>query len=540
VKLSVGFASVEIGGTIGVALEFVANHGFSIADGWVNGSIFVKASALFWSDSWNLVSGSIYSWTDPDGVQVPSAVPLVGYNNGTATNWSLASRYYAGTGYDAVVWDPNGSTGPAVSDIYPETEVTATVSPSGTVVFYTNDDLAEPVQQGLAVAGFSVSSASNALAGIPAPSDPGYEISGPVATTLPNGSAYVLWSALPQAETSDPTPLDLSTLDLHGAAYDPTSRTWGAVHQWTAGRIIQSYALDASDGAPRVVTLTSDSFLVGPTTPEYLAEFNLTSGALLSSSLVTGIASLVSLRAAAGTVLVRGADGIYSNLNLASGTNASLPNAGPSGGFLVSATYADSSDSTLILLYRGINDSDMVVYDSASGSSLGTLPLGTDAFEAEGVASGATVYAFVRTSTGILGWSEVGGVFTPLASIAELNVTSYGLAQIGGGILVYSLTSSGDASEPTVTLELAEVDAELPIPRFSSASGSVTSSSGAETALVLLAAGAGAVALLLGVVAVVSRRRPPARPPEGATGGPPASVVPGGPSPPSTPPGERP
>jgi hypothetical protein len=540
VKLSIGFASVEIGGTIEVALELVSNAGPSIADGWVNGSIFVKASALFWSDTWNLVNGTIYRWSDPDGPQLPGAAPTVGYNNGTGTTWSLAPRYYAGAGYDDVLWNPNVSSGPVVSDIYPETEVTAATSPTGTVLFYTDDELAEPVQQGLNVAGFSVDSESNALADVPSPSDSGFVISGPTATTLPNGDDYVLWSALPVAETSFASPVDLSTLALHGAAYDPGSRTWGPVQRWTSNGLVQSYVLGASSGAPRVVALVSNSFLVGSTTPEHLVEFNLTSGTELANSTVTGVASLVALRAAAGTVFARGTDGIYSSFALASGTNSSLPNLGPSGSYLVSATYVADSESDLVLLYRGVNGSQLVLYDTDTGSTLGMLALGADAFEAEGIGAGATLYVFVRTSAGILGWSELGGVFAPVATIPESNVTAYGLTQLGGGILVYLLSTSGNPSEPTVTLAAVELDADLPLPQFTGSSGSATSGVTIEAALIILVVAAGAVALLLGVVAIVSRRRPPAQPPEVAIASPAKPTTADGTAPPLYPPGAGP
>ena len=520
VKFSIGFASVELGGTISVALEFISNTGLSIADGWVNGSIFVKASALFWSDTWNLLSGTIYHWTDPPSgdASVMPDVALPGYDNGTNTTWVPQERYYATPGYDSNVWNSTSTEGTAVSDIYPNTEVTAVASSSGTYLFYSNDDVEQSVQDGLEVSGLDLSGTSNSLGGVPAPADPGFEISSPQATRLPDGDLYVLWNALPMAETTLGGPIDLTRLDVHGATYDPTTGVWGAVRDWTTWGLAESFLVDATGGTPEIGVLVSHSFLVGSTTPEQLVVYDLTSGAEIDNASVTGQATLVALRGAVGQGVFREADGNYTTVALGSGVTTPPAFASPIGGSLVSATYAIGSTSTLVLLYRGANGSLLSLYEPGSATTLATLSVGPDAFDAQAIADGATFYVFLRTSNGIQGWTESGGAFLNLTTITEAGVESYAPVQLASGILIYSLTETGNSSAPTVDLDFAEIGANIaPVPSAGPASTPAGGVSNATALLYLVVAAAG-VALLLSVIWIRTRRRAPGSPPAGAAG----------------------
>ncbi len=86
VDFGIGIASIGLGAGVSVALSFSTEPNFGITGGWVNGSIFVTASFLFWSDSWNIASGTIYTW------DAPEAAPA--YDNGSTTTWVLDDRYY--------------------------------------------------------------------------------------------------------------------------------------------------------------------------------------------------------------------------------------------------------------------------------------------------------------------------------------------------------------------------------------------------------------------------------------------------------------
>ncbi len=509
-NFSIGFASVSLSGQVALALQFELNPGISLEAGWINGSVTAKASALFWSDTWNILSGTIYQWTDPpDGTAAaaPDGAGGPAYDNGTDSSWVLQGQYYSGSGYDENVWATGGSTGPAVTDIYPETEVTAASFANGTDLFFGNDNLGVAIQQGLEVSALALSDTTNALSGLTGPSDPGFDLTDPEATTLPNGRVYVLWQALPTAESSLAGPTDVQQLELQGALYDPSTAAWGPVQTWSRSGIVESDVVDATGGATEAAALVSTTFLVGESSPEQLLVYNLTSGALLANWSVTGLARLVSLRGASGYAVVEDVGGNFSLLSLASGDLAPLDPSAPADTNLTSAEFLEGSASTLVLLYRGTNSSTLLLRNVSSGTVDGSLALSGEVTEAEGIAQGTSAYVFVRGPGGVLGWTESAGKFTALANLSWPDLTGYGLAQDGSGILVYGLTTNGNATEPIVTLDLAEVGADLaPVPGPTAAAAHGASPSSAYA--LVLGIGGAAVALLLGVTAF-PRRRPP-------------------------------
>ena len=425
VSFGIGIASIAIGGSISVALQFGTNTGLYISAGWINGTIFVQATALWWSDQWNLASGTIYNWTNPPPAvhaasEGPSGANLPVYDNGTNSTWVFHSRYYATSGYDRNVWGRANSTGAAISDIYPFTSVTAAPGPNGTYLFYTDDNVGLPVQEGLGFSGIGLTSSSNALASLPTPADPGFLVSSPKATALSDGSLYVLWDALPTAEETVSTPADLTVLELQGARYFPGNHTWGPIHTYTTSGLAQSYLADASSArAPVVAALVSPTFLLGTTSAERLLEFNLITGAQIANSSVTGLAEITGLRGSLGTAIVRGVDGNYSTVTLSTGAATEFSYSAPTGDDLVSAEFVQGSASTAILLDRGTNGSLLVLYDLATTHVTGTLALGQDVAEAEGIAGASSVYAFVRTTQGVEGWAESAGTFTPFTNLTE-------------------------------------------------------------------------------------------------------------------------
>jgi hypothetical protein len=548
ISFGIGIASVGIGGTLSVALEFSSNPSLSIIDGWVNGSVFVQAQFLFWSDSWTLFGGTIYSW-DP-----PPASPLTAdprscsecYNDGQNTSWALHSRYYTGSGYDADVWSPSGSSGPAISDIYPGTEVSAAAAGNGAYLFYTDDNASLPVTQGMGISALHLQSGTNQLSALALPSDPGFVPTNPRATTLSDGSLYVVWAALPAADASLGSPVSLTNLPLHGARYYPNNGSWGPVHDFAGApaEVTQSYALD---GAGYLAVLAAPQFLLGNTVSEELDFYNLSSGALLSSSSVTGMSQVLSVSGSAGLAVVEELGGNYSLLSLSSG--ASVPiNTGQLGASLISANFVAGSSTSLVLLYRDPNGSKLLLYDTATQRTLDGLLLGGNVSEAEGLLSGNTYYLFVRNGVGVQGWTvqvsgdpPVASAFANFTSVPEANLESYGLVQAGSSVLVYGLETNGNHSQPLKTLVLAEEPADLaavPIPSGAASSPARSSSSSVSTStyLLYLALIAAAVVLVLAVVALTSRRRPPSgrmEPPAPWTG--PAGPAPPSPGPPPPP-----
>ncbi|HLN51130.1 MAG TPA: hypothetical protein VK455_03625 [Thermoplasmata archaeon] len=532
VDFGIGIASIGLGAGVSVALSFVTQPNFAISGGWVNGSIFVEASFLFWSDSWDIASGTIYSWDAPQ--------PAPAYDNGTNTTWVLDNRYYNVTGfYDTNVWSPTLTSGPAVYDIYPSAEVTGAAGYNGAYLFYTNDNTSQPVQKGLEISGARLNTSSNGLTSIPSPKDPNFLIVDPQATTLPDGSLYVVWDALPVAEEGVTSPLDLTSLALQGASFYTTNQTWGPIHTYSAAGFAESYSVDATNTTGEVLELVSEQPLLNGSTPERLAEFDLATGALLHNVSATGISEIVSFRGGPGLAALETVGGNYTLVGLTTGSAVALSYTPPANYDLVSSRFVTDSESDLVLLYAGPDNTKLVLYNTSNGSTLGTLQVASNASDAEGIASGAAIYVFVRTADGLHGWTEKGGTFKDLAAFARPNVGSYGLVQAGGSIVLYALATNSTVTEPTVTLWLAEIGAALlpvPVPSSAREGGAATSTNTSTSYLVYLAIAAGLVAVILAAVAIRTRRRPPAAapaswaPPAGAVGAEPAAS----PSPPPT------
>jgi hypothetical protein len=514
VNFGIGIASIGLGAGVSVALEFVLNPGISIEDGWVNGSIFVTASFLWWSDSWNIISGTIYSWDPPASFERGDSTTPSGYNNdGNGTKWVTQGRYYASGSYDGYTWNAVASSGPAISDIYPYTEVSGAPAYDGDDFFYTNDNIRQPITDGLGIGVAHLNSTSNTLTELPAIDDPGYyEVVAPQATTLPDGNVYVLWAGLPNSEATISSPLNLTSLALQGAPFYPNNDTWGPIHTFSSTRFAESYQVDATHNAGDVLELVANTPLVGDATPESLIEYDLSTGAVLANISVVGESEVVSLRGDANLTEVQGLNGNFTLLGLPTGTPLAIAYQPPIGDVLSSASFVEGSTSALVLLYRGGNGSELVLYDADDTTPIAALPLGGNTFEAEGIASGDTYYVFVRTTTGIMGWSESGSTFSNLTSIGQLKTQNYGLVQVGGSIVVYSLAiTGGNSSFPIKSLEFDEIGAALPpVPIPASVKAPTTTSPGpGPNYLLYLGMLAVAVVLLLAVVYLLTRRRPP-------------------------------
>ncbi len=515
VSFGIGFASVSLGGKLELDLNVGLSPQPGVSAGWVNGSVFVSASALFWSDSWTLIGpATIYSWVDPPQqlrTQAATSPPGTAYDNGTGTTWKLNSRYYTGTGYDAKVWDGTSSQGVAISDIYPHTQIAGAAASNGAVVFYSDDNAQLSLEQGLTLSGIRLDSSSNGLTALPAPADSGFVLDRPVATTLPDGSLYVVWAALPSAEASLSSPLDLTSLELHGAHFYPANGSWGPVRRWTTSGIVESYALDGRSSSGRIVALVAPTFLLGSTTSEQLLTFDIGSGAQAATASVSGISEVLSARGGIGAATVQRLDGNDSILNLTTGATVPQPLTIPAGEEILSEAFVLGSASTLLVLVRTPTAAEAVLVDLTTSQSLATLPLTGDAFEAHALLGGSTYYVFVADATGIQGWTESGGAFANLTTYNETNVESFNVVQTGSSLALFSLVTNGNATQPIVNLTIDEIGASLPaVPGGSSPS---TSSAPVDTSLYVAVLGVVAAVDALLVAILVLRMRRRGRPP---------------------------
>jgi hypothetical protein len=533
-SFGIGIASVAIGGMLSVDMIFNIYPTFEISNIWVNGSAFVVATFICWSATWNFIGpGVIYHYIPAFLLPMlgPKGTPGSGYDNGSNATWSLSSRAYNGSGFDSYVWSPSGSTGAAISDIYPQAAPSAAPAYNGAYVFYSSDNVTLPVQKGLTVSGASLGSGSNALTAIPDAKDPGFVVTHPVAATLPDGNLYVLWQALPLNETGGSSPVGLKSLPLHGAEFYLGNQSWGPVRVFSSSGFAQSYGLD-TNGTGRVVALLSSQILPTATSPESLVTYDLSSGAVLATGAVSGYSQVVSVRVVAGLALLRDLGNNYTLLRISPGAGYGTPlpinYLPPRGSALLGAEIVPGTPSTLLLHYRDTFGGTLVLSDALAGAPLGTLAVAGNVSDAHAIFSGGVYYVYVATPTGYVGWKWFLGVWTPLPQVASNGATEFGLSQNGGSLLLYAVVTAGNGTSAVRTLYFAEVPEALPLAAVppssnpsSGGSGGSSSSSGPNYAL-YLAIAAVAVAILLIALVVLRRRSEPApSPPASQTPPPP-------------------
>ncbi len=538
VNFGIGIASVGIGGSISVAVQFQLNPGIEVSGGWVNGTIFVQASALCWSTSWNIASGTIYSWGSAGAALAALGLDTIPYNNGTGVPWSLNPRYYVGPGYDQDVWSPTGTQGPAISDVYPYTEVTGAAGYNGAYLFYSDDNASQSPSKGLEVSALRLDPSTNALDRVAMPTVPNFVISNPKAMTLPDGNLYVVWDALPASEATLSSPLQLTSMDLQGAEFYPSSQTWGAVKTYSTWDIPQSFQVDATGTTGQIVALMAASPLLGDTTPERLVEYDIASGNELGNVSVSRLTEVASLRGASNEALVLNFGNNYSTVDLQTGNQAALAYTPPAGYSLLSASFATGSASTLVLLYRGNATGLLVLYDASTGQTIAADNVTGAASAALGVSNGPLYYVFVSTAKGLQSFTEAdGGPFQNGSAVNETGIDSFGVVQAGTSLLVYSVATTGmkNATEPIKALDLTEVSAALPvIPGRPSPTTTPAGQSPLDYAI-YLGIVAAAMAVILAVIAIRGRR-PPRQITAVPTGAGDASTPPASSGPPSSPP----
>ena len=465
--------------------------------------------------------------------------------------WTTQPRYYASGSYDNIAWSGTISAGPAVTDIYPFTSVSAAAAQNGGYLFYSDDNAQLSVEQGLKVSGLRLDPSTNHLSALPSPSDPGFVIDHPEATELSDGTLYVVWAALPQSETSLTSPVGLTNLQVHGASFYPSNQSWGAVRTWTTWGLAEVYGLDGSTSAGTLVVLDVPSYLVSSSTPEQLVAYDLASGQELANMSVRGLSGILSVRAGLGEAVVETVGGNYSVLNLTNGATVTVAPSVLSNSHLISESFVTGSPSDLVLLYRNPNSTQTILYDARSGQALSTLSTEQSATETQAEYGGGIFHVFDSVHSGLAGWSGSGNSFTNLSVIPEANLQSFGLVPIGPTVLLYSLVTNGNFSQAIVNLEFAEVGASLVNltgPPGTRAPSTSSSASGPNY-LLYLGLVAVAVVLLLAVIAVAGRRRggpgkaeaasPTDAPPAGnapPSGTPPSGSMP----PPETPPARDP
>lgn len=527
VTFAIAIASVSIGGTVSIALNFqIDPPPFALSGGWLNASFFLKASFLFFNAMWTFWMGSYPFGMGQDPARRLSGPPAPPpYDNGSTAQWSLAPRYYNGTGYDDVAWSSGATQGTAISDIYPNAGVTAAPTQDGAALFFTNDRVTLPETNGLTVSGLQLDGANNTVTTVPSPPDPNFVIARPQATHLPDGSLYVLWDALPDSETGATGPNGLNQIELQGAHYYPGNSTWGPIRTWTNWGIADSYLVDATGGTPQVIALLSNVALPTDTSPERLLTFNLNTGALLTNASVVDLDTLLSYRAAGGWATAQTLDGNYTALDVGSGTHVPVPVMAPANSDLVYESFAAGSAATVLLLYRTPTGEEASLVNLSSSTLVTEISLGGATTEVQALFANGVYYLAAATPSGIETWSEAGGAWTNLTSFRVTNPSNLGLVQSGSALLVYALLGSGPTTAPTESLYFGELGVALPPVSGSVPPAGVTGATSAPDHALFLGIAAAASVLILAGVAIWTRRRQ-APPPAAETSPEPASPPP--------------
>ncbi|MCI4337544.1 MAG: hypothetical protein L3K17_10250, partial [Thermoplasmata archaeon] len=526
INFGIGVASVSAGGTIAVAVNFeISPPPFAWSNIWVNGTVQLQLQILFWSTMWNLTGPATIYHGMPSLPERPQAsTPASAYNNGSGAVWQVDPRAYNTTGYDHLSWTPSETAGVAISDIYPHAAPTAASDFGGANLFYTDDRVDQPVQRGLTFSGLDFNASSGAAVPIPTPSDPGFLLSAPQSATLPDGSVAVVWDALPLNEAVGSSPAAVNLLALHGAIYYPSNQSWGPVRDFTTSGVAQSYALDTSGAAPIVVALVSPGIIAGATTPQGLVTYSFLSGAMLSTTTVTGYGEVVSARSEAsgsspGYAILQQDGGNFTEVQLGSGAIVALAYSAPANGSLVEERFVPATDPVLLLRYRQPTGGLVVLYDTTTGAAADSVRLPGDATDAEAAAAGSSFILYVSNGTG---WSgeevAASGSETPLASVSAAHIGRFGMSQVGGSILLFAVVPGSGATAGQESLFVAEVGAGLaPIAAGAPSSGGGTprspSSAGPFNVLLYVGLPLIAAAAVLVIVVIVTRRR---RGPSGA------------------------
>ncbi len=515
VTANFGFVVGEVsaGGKLSFDVTFQVTPGqFEANNLWINGSVFAKLTILFWSGTWNILGpGVIYHWVPtplaPTGGALPSS-----YDNGHDATWSTDPRAYNTTGFDHIVWSALASAGTAVSDIYPEASPSSAGAYNGAYLFYTDDRVSLPVRSGLTVSGLRLDPSANTVGSVSMPSDPGFLTARPVAATLPDGSVYVLWTALPVSDAAAATPAGISALLLHGARFYPSNGSWSPVQRFTSNGFAYSYAIDPTASTPELATLLAPTLLPTPSTPERLVTLDLSSGAVRTNASVSGVSHLSSFRASLGEAAVQLQSGNYTVVRLTDGSVQSLASAGaPTNGSLNGATFVPGAASTLLLWYRTPSAGEAILFNASSAQAVAEVPLAGDVRDVEGFCGGANCSVYASNRSGVFGWSIAPtGAVAPLPGAPVGSVASFGLVPVGHALVVYAVVPEGNGSSGLRDLYLAEFSSVLPPITVGSPSGSTGGSGGGPStsapfdALVYLGL---PIAAAVGVLAISAIRR---------------------------------
>jgi len=453
--LSIGFGTgLSGGGSLTVKLAWESSPA-GVVGIQVLGSASVVLSVLGASTTIaSTGSGVIYNWgtmpatpalADPETSDLAAGPSPPAY-----PNWSITPRYYNTTNYDRVDWTPGAESGVAVEDVYPTPSVSLSGGDSGALALYTSDNVSRPQPDGLSLEALAFNSSSRSLGRVVIPVPNGELAADPRAVSLSNGSYAVVWNAVPFTEMNASNPLSIHRSVLQLAYYAPTTATWSKVTNVTDSGFSQSYSLDASSGAVRILDLVGSSPMGGL---QHLVELR-PNGTVLEEVAVYDAAQISSWRAATNLAVVRLASGSFTLVNLTSSSLLSVD--WGLGGDPSEVSFVQGSSDLLQALFPGATASTLEVFNVTNWSVDGRYALPSNASDAAVVLHRGELFAPIAEPAGISMYLLTGTSADLLATRAVSNVTSISVAASGSDLVVVGEASYGTLDHPLVNLTLAE------------------------------------------------------------------------------------
>jgi hypothetical protein len=509
VSLQAGITDVfELGGGGTLSLETLFQTQVPhLAGLWLNASVFAYVQLLVFKITWTFWSGTLYQYGgDPPGAH-PSFGPRVPVN----WSWSLAPRYYNTSAYNALLPTWVGTSGVAIQDVYPATNVAIGAGASGATIAYTSDYVMEPERQALGIDSATIPSPGAHLSASTLPGIPGSVVFTPALLGLPNGSLRAAFSSLPIAELAGSSPSTIPSYALETTVLSRSPASWSPPTTLVSWGFPISYVLQACGADGALAVLEAPTLGPGPTTPERLLVFDPASRALQENLSVVGMARVTGYDCTDGIASLTDLAGNVS-FRLAS-TDAELGVSYPAapGWKLSDISWVEGSPTQAALLYRSPSASEGVLYSPKDGGTIGSVALDENASALRAVFASGGYYLFAAVPNGVRPY-----FLSSTSSHAYPEVPVPGLTRFGATL------ASG--MKPTDNLTLAVF--ALPMPANAPSPPTLGSQAVANVPALLL--GALLAVLILAAVYLVRTGKPAAptapasepetSPPPGATG----------------------
>ncbi len=394
IGVAVGISILGFGVSLGGNLEFdiylETNNPF-LRGMIIAGTVYVAVSALFWSTQINIIQGTWWQEGNPTpGIHHPG--------NGTGSNGSfvIGPRYYNGTGYQQWLWVPGALNGTLMGDTYPEGSYATASTSNGSYIAYATDNVSVPRPLGLTVGLLHVDPIGRTVGRVPMPAVPGETTFQPSLATLPDGSLLATWLALPDSESTAPSPFALSHTDLQYAALNTQTGSWGAVHTISNWGFPTSPVYSACGADPRLVFLDTPTIFAHTGN---LVEYDLATGLEVYNATVSDASQIESFDCSSGLVSWQDMYLGQHVLNLSSNGAWTVPTL--PGYNVTSVTGVSGSPGDIGVLYRNSTTSVLDVIQTSTGSVVAYWTGGNNVSRAQIESYGGSYLLAISASDGV-------------------------------------------------------------------------------------------------------------------------------------------